>query len=267
MHPLVREVLPGSSKPEPKEIIILDIHRIRRDGATQGRATISRSVVGRYANAMRAGTEFPPVRIWFDGDNYWLSDGFQRIAAAELIGLPRFRAEIFPGTLEDARWDSYAANSHHGLRRVRADIESVIARALQHPKASQLSNNQIARHLNVPESTLRRWRTKASSPTGEDTSRIVLRGGRSYCMETANIGKGAALRSGEPRSWSRLRGDVRDMKELASSEARMILTIIEKWVTGRSSLTVCLEGIEQAIRDPSIRLPTIAERKASPKSS
>jgi hypothetical protein len=85
--------------------------------ALQGRAGSNGSIIAEYAKLMRMGVVFPPVRTWFDGDSYWLSDGFQRIAATELVGFREVAAEVFLGTVEDARWDSYAANSVHGLRR------------------------------------------------------------------------------------------------------------------------------------------------------
>jgi len=211
---------------------------------------------------MRAGTEFPPVRTWFDGDNYWLSDGFQRVAATELTGVTIIAAEVLSGSLEDAKWDSYAANSQHGLRRTRADIQAIIERALEHLKGSQLSNNQIARHLNVPEATLRRWRRSASSSNGEDTSRIAVRAGRTYSIETGRIGRKASHRSARPKSGDCLRRELRDMKELASPGARTVLAMVDIWVCGRTSLTVCLEGIEQAVRD--LSPPAGAGRRAFP---
>jgi hypothetical protein len=258
MHPPPTKLVLGVPPPGPIEIISLDIHRIRRDGGTQGRVTLDRSVVEEYAELMRAGTEFPPVRTWFDGDNYWLSDGFHRVAAAELNEVARIASEVLVGSIEDARWDSCAANSHHGLRRTHADIKVVIERALQHTKGSHLSNNQIAQHLNIPEATLRRWRKTLSSSNGEDTSRLALRNGKAYCIETAKIGKNGRPPS-PPLSGTRLRQDLRGIKDLASPEARAILTVIDIWVNGRATSTVFLEGIEMTVgelRSPGVMKPT-----------
>jgi hypothetical protein len=38
-----------------------------------------------------------------DGDNYWLADGFHRIAAAERLGHRDIRAMIRLGSLSDAQ--------------------------------------------------------------------------------------------------------------------------------------------------------------------
>jgi hypothetical protein len=249
MHPLPTKAGSGISLPAPKETITLEIQRIRRDGGTQGRVSLNQSVVDEYAELMKAGTEFPPVRVWFDGNNYWLSDGFQRVAAAESIGVKRIAAEILSGSLEDARWDCYAANSRHGLRRTPADIALVIEGALQHPEGSQLSNNQIAQHLNIPEATLRRWRKRLSSSNGEDTTRMAVRDGKAYCIEITKIGKAGGRRSNRPNSWTRLRQDLRSINDLASPKARAVLRVIDTWVNGDASSTVFLEGIEMTIAE------------------
>lgn len=145
----------------------LDI--IRRDGETQCRSTLNNEVICEYAEALAGGAEFPPLRVWYDGSNYWLSDGFHRLAAAEMAGVPEVDADVHAGTRSDAQWDSYAANSYHGLRRSRTDVETTIKRALIHENAARLSNNELARHLGIPESTLRitRKRLNLSIPRGE----------------------------------------------------------------------------------------------------
>src|SRR5580698_10313394 len=120
--------------------VFLAISQIRRDGYTQGRIFLNPAVVTEYANLMRAGCQFPPIRVWFDHVNYWLSDGFHRVAAAESNGTAEIFTEVFDGTLEAARWDSYCSNTTHGLRRSKADIDSLIARTLKHPNCKQLSN-------------------------------------------------------------------------------------------------------------------------------
>jgi len=251
MHPLSAKAEQGVPSPAPRETIILEIQRIRRDGGTQGRVSLNQYVVEEYAELMRAGTEFPPVRTWFDGDNYWLSDGFQRVAAAELNSPASVRAEVFCGTLEDAKWDSYAANSRHGSRRARADIEAIMKRAWEHPRASVLSVCQIALHLNIPEATLRRWRKGLSSPSGEDATRIAVRHGKAYCIDTTRIGKErSGLHSNtRSRSWERLRQELCDMNELASPGARTLICVFQAWIVGKTSLTVCLEGLEGFVQD------------------
>jgi ParB-like chromosome segregation protein Spo0J len=236
----------------PREFITLDIHRIRRDGDTQGRVALSESVIREYSDLMRMGVEFPPVRTWFDGDAYWLSDGFQRVAAAELVGLKVISAEVVRGTLEEARWDSYAANSSHGLRRSRADIEVIIRRALEHPKGSHLSNRELARQLSLPEPTIRRWRRRVSASPDADTIRIAVRAGLAYPIETANIKKSGELRRHREKSLEDLRREFNTIKQLASPHGRILLTIIGSWIFESAPATVCLDRIEEAVRELSL---------------
>ena len=54
---------------------------IRLDGGTQPRAKIDQAVCDEYAERMKAGEKFPPIDVFFDGEDYWLADGFHRISA------------------------------------------------------------------------------------------------------------------------------------------------------------------------------------------
>src|SRR5580704_16667369 len=90
---------PMAFNSESKGIELLEIARIRVDGNTQGRIHVDEAVAFEYAELMKANVEFPPVRVWFDGEHYWLSDGFQRLEAANSIGKRHVAAEVLFGTL------------------------------------------------------------------------------------------------------------------------------------------------------------------------
>jgi hypothetical protein len=237
-------------KPEAPPIRILEIRKIHMDGGTQGRVSVDNTVIREYAELMKSGVEFPPVRAWFDGAHYWLVDGFQRVAAMKQIGRQRAAAEVLEGTLEEAKWDSYGANWSHGVRRTAADIQSIIRKALEHPKAMQLSNNEIARHLHLPEATFRRWKRRFSSASDEDTVRLVKRSGAIYQMDTASIGKGRDdERSSQLKSCRRLQQDLEEMKSSASPEARRVLNILGNWVRNNSSALSILAAIEALLSE------------------
>ncbi len=225
----------------------LEIARIRRDGDTQGRSGIRECIVEEYADLIACGVMFPPVRVWFDGESLWLSDGFHRLAAAERNGLVVFTAEIRTGTLADAKWDSYCANAAHGVRRTRADLVAVISRALQHPNTATISNRELARYLSVPEATLRRYRNCVSASNDADTVRIAVRNGKCYAMDTGNIGAGQRNRT--LASHSDLRKEFRIMKGLASSQALPILSVVGDWLFGKTSSIVCMERIESLVEE------------------
>jgi hypothetical protein len=247
MHPLSAKAGSGVPPPAPKETITLEIQRIRRDGSTQGRVSLNQSVVEEYAELMRAGTEFPPVRIWFDGDNSWLSDGFHRLAAMELLEISIITAEVFSGSLEDAMWDGYSANAAHGLRRTSADIEVVIRRALTHPKGLQMSNLEIARHLHIPETTVRRWRNRMVASAPGTAIRVAVRNGRPYQIHTENIGRHTRLHG--PRSIADCRKAIKEVRALASPRAAGVFSMLDKWLTGDISTMVWLEGVELVVEE------------------
>jgi hypothetical protein len=235
-------------RPVPLREEVLDISSIRRDGDTQGRVTINDSVVEEYAGLIESGVRFPPVRVWLDKDDYWLSDGFQRIAAHELLGKTQIAAIVFCGTVEDARWDSYAANATHGLRRTRADLECVMMRALAHPRSAPLSNYQLASYLNTPEATVRRWRAKLCPASVQAGTRLAVRNGATYLINIGAIGRTPKDRMTAPRSLDDCKRGLKEMRQLASVRATPMFEMLDSWVRGKISSTVCLEGVESILR-------------------
>lgn len=227
---------------------LLDVAKIRTDGDTQSRVAIESAIVNEYTELMKGGASFPPVRIWFDGTDYWLSDGFQRVEAAIRIGKPKILADVFCGTLDDARWDSYSANSQHGARRSEADIMLTLTRAVAHPRASHLSSNQIAKHLGIPEATFRRWKKRISSPTDEDGTRLAVRKGKTYTINTANIGKkGHGTGQYGLKSAAKLEEDLALMRDVASPRAKRLLSILSHWIRNTSAVPATLAAMEQLL--------------------
>jgi DNA-binding Lrp family transcriptional regulator len=228
---------------------LLQIIAIRKDGNTQCRCKLSPAVVHEYASHMAEGDEFPPISVWFDETQYWLSDGFHRIAAAEKLGHSEILAEIRCGTLEDARWHSYGCNSSHGLRRTASEIVTTIQCALQHPAAAGLSNRELARHLKIPEATFRRLVRRLSASGGADNKmRIVHRNGTRYEMDTTSIGRCATAESNlakKSKSLKQLATEFMQMKQKATPEVESILNIVAKWAFGPATPTDCLTALER----------------------
>jgi transposase-like protein len=194
---------------------------------------------------MKDGVAFPPVRAWFDGTEHWLADGFHRINAAMIAGQAEISAYIFKGALSAAIWDSYGANSRHGLPRKQSEIVTIINRALQHPNSAQLSNVELARHLGIPEATLRRWRKRLSSSSGDDGFRVVNRNGTTYRLRVGGIGKGASvLASRSQKNINALRRDLHAMQAEASASAQRILCSVEAWIFQGGSALECLKNVE-----------------------
>jgi hypothetical protein len=172
---------------------------IRIDGDTQPRAKLSREIYEEYAEQMKAGEQFPPITVYFDGKNYWLADGFHRINA-HVIAWPDelIECEVLKGTKSDAQWHSYGANITHGLRRTNEDKLRAIKAALQHPQGSVLSDRHIAEHIGVHHSTISKLR-KELSPSVDypQKEKRIGRDGRKFSTKSSGNTAGTQ-KSGKP---------------------------------------------------------------------
>ena len=100
-------------------------------------------------------------------------------------------ANLYQGSLEDAKWHSFSVNTAHGMRRTKDDKERAVRAALQHPNAANLGNVEIAKHCGVSEGMVRKYRSeKTISASSKNTKmRTVTRSGKTYRQNTTNIGK------------------------------------------------------------------------------
>lgn len=148
----------------------LRLDQLRLDGGTQPRAELNDDTVLSYAERMREGDPFPPIRVVYDGTAYWLWDGFHRVEATRRNGDETIAAVVEQGTLDDAQWASYSANRTNGLQRAQSDCARSVQAAIRHPRSRDLSNRAIATHVGVAEGTVRYWRKKQDeSQNGTET--------------------------------------------------------------------------------------------------
>jgi hypothetical protein len=147
---------------------------LQRDGGTQPRSYTDGSKIAEYAELMRAGVEFPPLQVVFDGAQYWLVDGFHRAEAAERAELTDFACEVTQGTLEQAQWMSYGVNATHGLPRTNWDKRRAVAAALNHALSKDLSDRAIAQHVGCDHKTVGSVRRElvASGEVPQSATRI-----------------------------------------------------------------------------------------------
>lgn len=125
------------------------LSKIRIDGDTQPRAEINYDAVRDYAEKMRDGAVFPPVKVFFDGANYWLADGFHRYHANKANVTKEIDADITNGTQRDAQLYSFGANDDHGLRRTNEEKRRAVLRILDDFEWSEMSDREIARIVKV----------------------------------------------------------------------------------------------------------------------
>lgn len=173
-----------------KTRLALDL--IRTDGGTQLRTKAKSNTIADYADAMRKGAEFLPVLVVYDGQHYWLVDGFHRVAAAKQAGKIEVLAEIYEGTLRDALLHAVKANATNGLPRSNADKRAAVKVLLQDEEWGQWSDGEIARRCAVSDRFVSKVRKKLS-PNGSElgAKRKVKRGGKTFKMRPPS-GKGSA---------------------------------------------------------------------------
>lgn len=166
----------------------LKIEAIRIDGDTQPRVELDQDLVAEYADLYEAKVELPPLEVVFDGSDHWLVDGFHRRWGAAKAGVTSLKCNITLGSLDEARWRSYAANQTHGKRRTNEDKRKAVLAALRHPSGAGLSDSQIAEHLGINHTTVSKYRKELES-TCEIASQTERTGRDGRTISTANIGK------------------------------------------------------------------------------
>jgi hypothetical protein len=86
--------------------------------------------VQKYIIRLERGDKLRPVRVRFDGKNYWLEDGFHRLEAARKVGRKTIAAKVIPGTLAEMelRWRAYVNALKAKLRKERESLLTTDAR-------------------------------------------------------------------------------------------------------------------------------------------
>jgi hypothetical protein len=151
------------------------------------------------------GAEFPPLTVFWDGEHYWLADGFHRLGAynivmqaLELPGLD-IDCEVIEGAQRDAILYACGTNAEHGIPRTNTDKQNAVKTVLTNPLVAlnddgvPWTDRAIARICKVHWNTVAKWRAEYLEKSPD---RAVTRGGTTYTMNTANIGGKAAPAAG-----------------------------------------------------------------------
>lgn len=165
----------------------VDVEKIRLDGGTQPRIEIDQEVVEEYSTAMTQGAKFPAVDIYFDGENYWLADGYHRVLAIK-GNWPRVKARVHEGTQRDAILHSVGANATHGLRRSNADKRAAVEKLLRDDDWVKWSDNAIAERVSVSNQLVRTVRSKLER-LGEIKVVTERLGADGRAIDTSKIGQ------------------------------------------------------------------------------
>jgi hypothetical protein len=155
----------------------VELATITKSPEFQVRRKTDTATVNRYAEVIKAGGEFPPVRLARVRVNKDVTDpvlvpvdGFHRIAAHEKLGLAYIEASIEDMDPVLAQWKAAEANMSHGLplssKEVREAFRRFI-RAKQHVLAGNrigkpklMSYRDIGAKIGKPQTTIRNWMAK-----------------------------------------------------------------------------------------------------------
>ncbi len=166
------------------------ISDIRTDGGTQSRDSLDAATVEEYASAMTNGAAFPAVVVFYDGQAYWLADGFHRVAAAKQAGMAQIDADVRQGSRRDAILLSVGANSSHGLRRTNADKRRAVMTLLSDAEWGKWPQAKIAETCGVSQQLVSKVASEHPDLSYHNGKmRTVERGGKVYQQNTANIGR------------------------------------------------------------------------------
>jgi len=162
---------------------------IRTDGGTQPREALDMVVVAEYKEAMIFGAVFPSADVFYDGQHYWLADGFHRHRATIEAELEEMLVTVHDGTQRDALLFSFGANETHGLRRSNADKRRAVLTMLHDDEWRELSDTVIAETAKVSQPFVSKLRREISQNVLSGEAQPTARKGKDGIVrETANIG-------------------------------------------------------------------------------
>lgn len=165
-----------TSGSEKFEVINLDPNVMRMDGGTQPRSHIDKELVRQYREALKNKAIFPPIVVFYDGENYWLADGFHRVTAFRKQRRTKIPAEVHQGTRRDAILYSVGANAQHGRQRSHSDTRRAAMTLLTDPEWASWSDREIARRCHLSHTTVAKYRAELSKEGRLPISEQILRG-------------------------------------------------------------------------------------------
>lgn len=168
----------------------LSAERINISGGTQARRRLCEATVKDYVEAMQEGATFPPIKVFYDGKEYWLADGFHRTHAALKTDAKTVEADVATGTRRDAILYAVGANATHGLKRNNDDKHDAVLTLLDDDEWREWSDREISKRCNVSASFVAKIRKEMTPEENPPTERTYTnKHGQEAKMQTAKIGK------------------------------------------------------------------------------
>lgn len=137
------------------------------DPELQMRARINDDTIEDYAQRMRDGVRFPPIRVVRDDGRLLVVDGWHRGLAARRAELATIEGIVRPGTRRDAILAAIAANGDHGLQRTNDDKRRAVLTLLRDAEWCALSSRAVAEAARVTHTYVNNLRERYGVSTGE----------------------------------------------------------------------------------------------------
>jgi len=179
-----------SSATAKTDSTIVSISSIIFDSETQSRVTIDYEKVGEYQAAIKDGDQFPPITVFFDGESYWIGDGFHRAMAYRAAGLNEVPAIVHPGGKRDAILHAVGANATHGMPRSNEDKRRSVKTMLDDEEWATWTDTLIAKQCSVSINFVGKLRP-ISDPSLNGSMMRPRKTSTGRTINTANIGKRA----------------------------------------------------------------------------
>jgi hypothetical protein len=184
--PVIQSALESSAMASKSEcpIVLLGLEQIVVDHQLQSRVNIDMEHQKYLSECVYRGDVPAPVVVFFDGETYLLADGFHRhgaytaLAKADPGSFGQIRAEVRPGSRNDAMIFSAGANQKTLLPRSKEDKKKAVWMLMEFEDWRQKSFNSIARHTGIPRSKIFDLANEWYATTGvQKPSAVAISGG------------------------------------------------------------------------------------------
>ena len=168
---------------------ILKLDKVKLDGGTQFRESINQDKVNEYKQLMLEDVVFKPIEVVFDGEHYYLVDGFHRYFAMESMGMKQVDVDYKPGSQEDAQDLALGANSKHGKRPSTATRRNKVQSALSLERHKNKSDREIAKLCEVSHpfvASIRNEKVKEQQKINSKNHKEKVKNGNNSTSEGGN---------------------------------------------------------------------------------
>lgn len=136
--------------------IELELDRITVDDAISCRDVLDETAIQHYGLAMVEGRwdwarPEAPLTVFFDGERYWLADGFHRERGARRAEIATVVVEVHEGGRREAELYAAGSNKYHGVPRTNGTKRNAVLRALQAKEYAGWTQVQIAASCGVSQ--------------------------------------------------------------------------------------------------------------------